>query len=358
MLNRNTLWSIGKEELVNKSKIDWCDHTWNPITGCKHGCKYCYARKNISRFSGDVRRNKMARDNYCTMKAADGESDLYILDKPMKNETGSILVYPFGFEPTFHRYRMERMDDLKAGRNIFVGAMADMFGEWVPDAWIKEIFGYCLSNPIHNYLFLTKNPKRYQELENAGLLPDRNNMWYGFSYTNNLCEWILSGSGGRHRFVSIEPLMEDLRLFDADNPCCAVQWVIIGAETGNRRGKVVPEPVWIEKIVKHCEKFQIPVFMKSSLIPIVGEQNMRREFPPELLRKEISRKMEAKLYDTCCICGIKEKKNSMIALSARRKRGESTKTFCYMCGRCLNNFCIEHNIDTPQLENMEDKQNG
>ena len=56
-------------------------------------------------------------------------------------------------------------------------------------------------------------------------------------------------------------------------------WVIIGAETGNRKGKVVPRKEWIEAITKLCDKQCVPVFMKDSLIPIIDEENMRREFP-------------------------------------------------------------------------------
>ena len=36
---------------MNKTKIDWCDSTWNPVTGCLHGCEYCYARGIANRFS-------------------------------------------------------------------------------------------------------------------------------------------------------------------------------------------------------------------------------------------------------------------------------------------------------------------
>ena len=148
---------------MNRSKIEWCDHTWNPITGCRHNCPYCYARKNIARFSGDARLNRMAKMDYCMEQAADGSDEVYFIDKPMLNETGNPLLYPFGFEPTYHRYRLDILDKLKMGNNIFVGAMTDMFGAWVPDQWIKEVLAECVKRPIHNYLFLTKNPERYIE---------------------------------------------------------------------------------------------------------------------------------------------------------------------------------------------------
>ena len=149
---------------MNKSKIEWYDHTWNPITGCRHNCSYCYAKRMTARFAGDVRLNLMAKKDYSTEPAADNSENVFILDKPMLNETGNTLVYPFGFEPTYHKYRMDYPEKLKMGNNIFVGAMADIFGKWVPGEWIRDVMETCLDNPIHNYLFLTKNPERYTEV--------------------------------------------------------------------------------------------------------------------------------------------------------------------------------------------------
>lgn len=93
---------------MNRSKIEWCDHTWNPITGCLHNCEYCYARKITTRFSGDVRLNKMCTASYTTQVGDYKGQKLYVLDAPMANETGYTLAYPFGFEPTFHRYRLDK----------------------------------------------------------------------------------------------------------------------------------------------------------------------------------------------------------------------------------------------------------
>ena len=119
---------------MNKSGIEWCDHTWNPITGCRHGCSYCYADKMSLRFCGNVKRNMVQTDQYRM------EGDLFVLDKPFMNEDGKPVIYPFGFEPTLHIYRYDILDKLKQGQNIFVGAMADIFGEWIPDSWIGEIY--------------------------------------------------------------------------------------------------------------------------------------------------------------------------------------------------------------------------
>ncbi len=55
-------------------------------------------------------------------------------------------------------------------------------------------------------------------------------------------------------------------------------WVIIGAETGNRKGKVVPKKDWVMKIAEECEYSGIPVFMKESLRDLMGD-DFRQEFP-------------------------------------------------------------------------------
>ena len=82
-------------------------------------------------------------------------------------------------------------------------------------------------------------------------------------------------------FLSIEPLQEDINVDSNGSLLKKVDWVIIGAETGNRKEKVVPDKKWITDIVSVCKDKErpIPVFMKDSLVPIVGEENMLREFP-------------------------------------------------------------------------------
>ena len=346
---------------MNRSGIEWCDHTWNPITGCFHGCHYCYARIMTTRFSGNVRLNKMAVDNYSVIEQ--GDRKLYVLDEPMKNETGHDLVYPFGFEPTFHRYRLNTLDKMKMGNNIFVGAMADVFGEWVPDSWIDEIMRACEEHPIHNFLFLTKNPDRYVSLLLKDKLPELPNMWYGVTVTNSPQAMTAEAAmqdlpNNAHSFLSIEPIMEDV--IDALKITIAnfTDWVIIGAETGRKKDKVIPKIEWINHIVSCADAYGVPVFMKDSLIPIVGEKSMRREFPEQLQHKRISQKMQEKLYDICCSCGEKNKKREMITILARSKRGEQPKQFCFICRKCFEGFCKENGIEMPDLMYRKEINNG
>ena len=163
------------------------------------------------------------------------------------------------------------------GRTIFVCSMADLFGEWVPDSWIEEVFAACEKAPQHRYIFLTKNPARYLQLARAGKLPARDNMWYGTTATTPDEQFFWGGAW--HTFVSIEPILRDYSSEIGHMCDTFAQWVIIGAETGKRKGKVIPEREWIRAIVQECYDSCITVFMKDSLIPIVGEEYMIRQIP-------------------------------------------------------------------------------
>lgn len=247
---------------MNKTKIDWCDSTWNPVTGCLHGCEYCYARGIANRFG-------------CHAKA---ENNVETVIHPWKDsDSGKVLPYPFDFYPTFHRYRLNEYLN-KKGRNIFVCSMADLFGEWVPDSWIYEVFEACNKAPQHNYLFLTKNPGRYEKLLNCYMPP---NMWFGWSQTGPAgADFSFSTHHSVHTFISIEPLLKPFEEYHIRG----IDWVIIGAETGRRKDKVVPKCEWIESIVEQCQAESIPVFMKSSLAEIWGKPLMQ-EFPKLLIRE-------------------------------------------------------------------------
>lgn len=267
-----------------KTKIDWADATWNPVTGCLHGCEYCYARRIAERFRPmkiydpecQCQRHLIARGMLT------GTGKPLELDYPweQKNKDGSITnaAYPFGFEPTFHRYKLDEPQKWRKPRNIFVCSMADLFGEWVPDEWILEVFQACEKAPQLRYLFLTKNPKRLKKLELEGKLPKQH--WYGTSVTHadDAEFWSLN----YNTFVSIEPMLES---FSDENHQAyrqmVSQWVIFGAETGNRKNKIVPKKEWITELVDYYSKFgYTKFFMKESLRGLMGP-DFRQEFPWE-----------------------------------------------------------------------------
>lgn len=262
---------------MKKTKIEWCDSTWNPVTGCLHECQYCYARRMARRFSGT--RTIGNGTGWIGEHYRTGSGKTYKivwLKEPPKNARGKANPYPFDFMPTFHEYRLDEPKKWKKPQAIFVCSMADLFGDWVPEEMIQAVFDACNGAPQHRYLFLTKNPQRYGELARKGTLPKRDNFWYGSTLDSAKAKRY-PGRLHDNTFISIEPLTEymnaGLGSFGSD------QWVIIGAETGNRKGKAVPRKEWVENICDAAGMTQMAVFMKDSLVPVVGEENMRREFP-------------------------------------------------------------------------------
>ena len=273
---------------MDNTKIDWADMTWNPVTGCRHGCEYCYAARTAGRFAGylsqgvkvsnDTRKEEIVQE----VKKPNCEREgIVVLDKPLKTMTAAGNVvnapYPFGFTPTFHRYRLGDPARKQRPRNIFVCSMADLFGTWVPTKWIMEVMDACLAAPQHNYLFLTKNPRRYTQLDELALLPRRDNFWYGTTTTEAGQSYFISEY--HKTFTSVEPMTGPLF---AQAGGILVDWVIVGAETGTRKEKVVPERAWVEDLLGACREEEVPVFMKGNLAGVWGEDLVRET--PRVLR--------------------------------------------------------------------------
>lgn len=294
---------------MDKTKIEWADATWNPVTGCLHGCEYCYARRIAERFKGCDTGSTYGAYHQATWRCVNPgstpETALFEIEakcppinvrfnRETQKEVHTKAPYPWGFQPTLHRERMSIPAKWTKPRTIFVCSMADLFGNWVPAEWIGEVFKACKAAPQHRYLFLTKNPGRFCDLERAGMMPHDDNFWFGATYDH--CNWIDERVNGRpqvnrwhdagdyyfpmypekHRFVSFEPLLFDI---GANIGSTGGEWHIIGAETGNRKGKVSCKREWVDHIVAWSDAHGVPVFMKDSLIPVVGAENMRRDFP-------------------------------------------------------------------------------
>ena len=114
------------------------------------------------------------------------------------------IAFPYGFEPTLHRYRMQEPGKIKTPSTVFVCSMADLFGHLIPDEWIFEVFKACAEHPQHRYMFLTKNPMRYFSLMDSGNLPKSENMWYGTTITTETDDFFYAD--GYNSFLSIEPI--------------------------------------------------------------------------------------------------------------------------------------------------------
>lgn len=318
---------------MTNTKIEWTGPggaTWNPVTGCYHDCLYCYARGQARRFAGRWFENACNFNSYTGAHMNDRNMVLipdddaqhlydpdcsedggvymvqnrprFILDAPLKYRTkaGKFVSapYPFGFCPTFYRYRLDVPQHWRKPRNIFVGDMCDLFGAWVPPEWIEDVFEACQAAPQHNYLFLTKNPKRYAQLAKAGKLPAEDNFWFGVSATNWLSygkavDVLLEIEAPFNSFLSYEPAIEPLYVPDAilGKPSALItqsiatfKWVVTGALTGPGAKRQQTKGAWIEDVCRAAEWRRVPVFMKDSLIPIMGKDGMRREWPPGLVK--------------------------------------------------------------------------
>jgi protein gp37 len=257
---------------MTKTKIEWCNYTWNPVTGCLHNCPYCYAAKMVKRFAG-------------------------------KDYSGE-------FKPMFHSNRLEEpKKKIKTPQNVFVCSMADLFGDWVPDEWIQQVLDACKAAPQHRYLFLTKNPERYSYIncdgqtregckkcngcegehriltiycDNDEPFPE---LFFGASATDS--DSMYKAYETAAEWVSIEPLLDEVYnewfMQDGETPSgyrewARWKWVVIGAESGNRKNKVTPKKEWIQSIVEQCRFYNTPVFMKNSLAPI-WEEPLIQEYP-------------------------------------------------------------------------------
>lgn len=258
---------------MNKSKIDWCDMTWNPVTGCLHSCEYCYARKIAHRYGTPY-----------------SGTDCHELSGKINSYDDAVHTgpYPYEFAPTFHKYRLNEPKKKTKGRKIFVCSMADLFGEWVPNEWIEEIYMACQKADWHKYLFLTKNPKKYRVMMRSNL-DYRCYMWFGTTIENQTAAnkripELLNIVG--NKFLSIEPLLGPVNLeriepegrndviihslsgtasvpftILKDRP--RIKWIIVGGLTGP--GAKPTKPEWVQNIIEQARAADIPVFLKDNL---------------------------------------------------------------------------------------------
>jgi len=163
----------------------------------------------------------------------------------------------------YHVERCDKIANLKKPSKIFVGSTHDLFGDWIPQAWVDSILFNC-SNPQHTFFFLTKNPWRYSKFGFA------QNQWAGVTHTGKpggdcitdimfYSEIVAGWKHQPHCFLSCEPLLGDT--VDIPSKC---EWIIIGAMTGHGR-HYQPELEWITNLVWKATKKCIPIFMKSNL---------------------------------------------------------------------------------------------
>lgn len=217
--------------VADHSKIEWTDATWNPVRGCTKispGCKHCYAETFAERFRG--------------VKGHPYEAGFDLRLIPAK------LCDPF----------------LWSGpRTVFANSMSDLFQDGVPDAYIELAVGIMLATPWHTYQVLTKRSERLRDLLKGPLAHAANakNVWWGVSVEDRKYGVPrvahLRETGVATRFLSVEPLLEDVSPLNLSN----IHWVIVGGESGPGARPMSEE--WALRVRDQCAQSRVPFFFKQ-----------------------------------------------------------------------------------------------
>ena len=202
----------------------------NLVIGCTIGCSYCYARNNVRSFHMT---EDFSRPEYFPGKL--------------------------------------RLMDRKRPQNLLLTGMSD-FSDWKPE-WREEVFERITQNPQHQYIFLTKRPEKIR------FSTELDNVWFGVTVTSakekGRIQAMRENIRGKHYQVSFEPMFDDIGKVDLTG----IEWIVVGTETGRRKGKSVSKPEWVWNLTEHAHSCDMPVFMKEDLLPVMGEEQMIQELP-------------------------------------------------------------------------------
>ncbi|HUE90286.1 MAG TPA: phage Gp37/Gp68 family protein [Vicinamibacterales bacterium] len=213
------------------SAIEWTDATWNPVRGCTKvspGCKFCYAESIAERFRG-------------------------------------VPGHPFeqGFDLLLVHDKLDQPLAWRRPRKVFVNSMSDLFHDGVPVAYISAVGETMLRANWHIYQILTKRHQRLRRLLRTdlawlGRLP---HVWFGVSVENRKHGIpriaALRETPAAVRFLSIEPLLEDLGPVDLTG----IDWVIVGGESGPHARPMQKE--WVVNVHRQCASQGVPFFFKQ-----------------------------------------------------------------------------------------------
>lgn len=247
---------------MSKSKIEWTERTWNPVTGCSKvsaGCKNCYAEGIANRFWG-------------ARKFADIMLHEERLQEPIKRK-----------QPTMY----------------FVTSMSDLFHEEIPVHFIESVFEIMTYCKHHTFQVLTKRPKRMMYVVNEWVqkFGSMDNVWFGISaedqktYDDRIP--FLLDTNCSNLFLSLEPLLGEIdlrirtlqQLFDR-----LPRWIIIGCESGPKRREF--ESDWVHDIIWQCSHYLMKIFVKQIIVNNKVEKDVNN-FPIGLQIREYPNEMES-----------------------------------------------------------------
>jgi protein gp37 len=211
---------------MGSTKIEWTESTWNPVTGCTKistGCKNCYAERMAKRLQA------MGQYNY-------------------RN----------GFQLTCHPHVLDLPLQWKKPQMIFVNSMSDLFHKYVPQEFILKIFNTMNRASQHTFQILTKRASRLENL--SQLLTWDENIWMGVTVENSDYKEridFLRKTEAFIKFLSFEPLLEDIGILDLKN----IDWVIVGGESGPGARPI--KASWVRNIREQCNKQNVSFFFKQ-----------------------------------------------------------------------------------------------
>jgi len=233
-----------------RTKIEWTQASWNPVRGCTKlspGCKHCYAAAFGERFRG------------------------------VKGH-----AYEKGFDLRLVPEKLDEPLHWRRPRLVFVNSMSDLFHEGVPDDYIEAVVNVMLQARWHTFQVLSKRSRRMANLLSSRLRAGASatHIWWGVSVEDRKYGLPriedLQATPAKVRFLSIEPLLEDLGLLDLRG----IHWVIVGGESGPGARPMKAE--WVRSIRDQCAQANVPFFFKQW-----GTRN----------KKRAGRVLDGKLYD-------------------------------------------------------------
>jgi protein gp37 len=213
------------------SHIEWTDATWNPVRGCTKispGCKHCYAETFAERFRG--------------VKGHPYEQGFDLRLVPEK------LAEPFAW---------------RSPKLVFVNSMSDLFQDGVPDDYIEAVCRVMVTAKWHTFQVLTKRSARLKQLLRGRLrfAAEQDHIWWGVSVEDRkyglprIAD--LQRAPARVRFLSIEPLLEDVGAFNLTG----ISWAIVGGESGPGARPMREE--WVISVRDQCRESMVPFFFKQ-----------------------------------------------------------------------------------------------